>query len=460
MAVTSATLAASTASALLHEPAHDIPVVNATGNGADVIVAGGGPAGVAAALAAARTGARTTLIEAHGCLGGVWTAGLLSWIIDAHNKPGIMDEITRALDRRGARLPRVEGGGNYAYDPEQMKLLLEELVIEAGIHIRLHTHVVAAHTDPASNRLTHLVTESRTGRQAWTARCFVDATGDGDLAARAGCGYDLGHPDTGECQPMSLMALVTGIHARDIPDFIGGGLREPKARLFAEFRRAGVEPSYGAPILFRIRDDFFAFIGNHEYGVSALDAAQVTAATLRARAEIHRLVAALRMLGHPWQNLRVVATAEQIGIREARRIHGRHTVNAAELVSGTRHDDAVCRATFGIDVHSTNAAGGKSYDHANGTRTRPYDIPLRALIARDVDGLLLAGRCISGDFLAHSSYRVTGNAVALGQAAGVAAALAALTGHLPQTLPWSEVRAALGRIEQPGLCGAGVSPAF
>ncbi|WP_052361847.1 FAD-dependent oxidoreductase [Geminisphaera colitermitum] len=432
----------------LHEPARDLPLANASNADTDVIVAGAGPAGVAAALAAARTGARTTLIEAHGCLGGVWTTGLLSWIIDAANKPGIMREITHTLDQRGARIPRVQGGANYAYDPEQMKLLLEELVLEAGIHVRLHTQVVAARVDPDTRRLTHLVTESKTGREAWTARCFVDATGDGDLAARAGCGYDLGHPDTGECQPMSLIALVTGIHARDIPDFIGGSLREPKERLFAEFRRAGIEPSYAAPILFRIRDDFFAFIGNHEYGASALDAGQITTATLRARAEIHRLAAALRTLGHPWQNLRVITTAAQIGIREARRIHGLHTVTAAELVNGARHDDAICRATFGIDVHSTNPNGEKSYDPVNRTRTQPYDIPLRALIARDVDGLLLAGRCISGDFLAHASYRVTGNAAALGQAAGVAAALAARTGSLPQSLPWPEVRAALNRIEQ------------
>lgn len=427
----------------VHEPARAVPLVRAT----DVIVAGGGPAGIAAALAAARGGARVTLLEAQGCLGGVWTSGLLSWIIDAQGKPGLMREITAELDRRGARLPRVEGAGNYAYDPEQMKLLLEEMALRAGVEIRLHTRVVSARRE--GRRLASILTESKSGREAWSAACFVDATGDGDLAALAGCGFDLGRPGSGECQPMSLMALVTGVHARDIAGFIGGGLREPKARLFAEFRRAGALPSYGAPILFRIRDDFFAFIGNHEHGASALDAAQVTRATLHARAEIHRLVDALRSLGAPWAGLRVVATGAQIGVREARRIHGLHTVTEADLVSGARHDDAVCHARFGIDVHRTTPAPGEAYDAANAIRTRPYDIPLRALIARDVDGLLLAGRCISGDFLAHSSYRVTGNAVALGQGAGAAAALSALGGLRPQDLPWSEVRAALDRIEQP-----------
>jgi hypothetical protein len=373
---------------------------------------------------------------------------MLSWVIDAGGKPGFIKEIAAELDLRGARVPRINGGGSYAYDPEQMKLLLEELALQAGVEVRLHTRVVAASRDKSSGRLSSIVTESKSGREAWSARCFVDATGDGDLAALAGCGFDLGHPVTGECQPMSLMALVTGVHASDIHEFIGGGLEGPKERLYAEFRRAGVEPSYGSPILFRIRDDFFAFIGNHEYGVSALDSGQISEATLRARREVNRLVAALRSLGAPWSGLRIITTAPQIGVREGRRIHGLYTVSKTDLINGTRHADGVCRVTFGIDIHSTNAGAGKSYDPANRVRTVPYDIPLRALIAKDVDGLLLAGRCISGDFFAHSSYRVTGNAVALGEAAGGMAALSARTDRSPRDIPWREVHSALDGVTQ------------
>jgi hypothetical protein len=424
-----------------HEPARDVPLVDAV----DVIVAGGGPAGIAAALAAARSGARTTLLEVHGCLGGVWTAGALSWIIDGRDKPGVMAEIIAELDRRGARQLRVEGGRDFAYDVEQMKLLLDELLLEAGVRVQLHTRVVAAARDTAG-RLAVALTESKSGRQAWAARCFIDATGDGDLAAQAGCGFDLGRPGSGECQPMSLMAIVTGIHARDIPEFIGGGLKEPKQRLGREIEAAGVIPSYSSPILFRIYDDLFAFIANHEYGVSALDAAAITAATIRARAEIHRIVAALRARGGPWRNLRIVATGAQIGVREARRIHGRYTVTEHDLLNGARHDDAVCRVTMSIDVHCTNPQSGRDYEPVNRRPVHPYDIPYRALLARDVDGLLLAGRCISGDFIAHSSYRVTGNAVALGQAAGAAAALAARTDRMPHELPWPEVAVALDAV--------------
>jgi hypothetical protein len=207
-------------------------------------------------------------------------------------------------------------------------------------------------------------------------------------------------------------------------------------------QRAGVDPSYSKPTLFYIRQGLFCLMANHEYGVSAVDAGQITEATLRSRAEVHRLVDGLRSLGGPWQHMQIVATAEHIGVREGRRIHGLYTVTRDDLIEGARHDDAVCRVTFPVDVHSTDPSKDKGIT-PEGVRARPYDIPYRALIARDVNGLLTAGRCISGDFIAHSSYRVTGNSVAMGEAAGAAAALAAKTNRLPQDVPWGEIREAL-----------------
>lgn len=425
------------------EAERQVPVVEET----DVIVCGAGPAGIAAALAAARSGARTTLLEVHGCLGGVWTAGLLSWVIDSLDKPGIMREIIASLDARGARRLRVEGGSGFAYDIEAMKLLLEEMMQEAGVRVRLHTRVVAASRD-AGGRLGVVLTESKSGREAWRAQCYVDATGDGDLAAQAGCGFDLGRPGTGECQPMSLLGLITGLDEEEIEPYTGGGMGPPKARLLAEMKRAGVTPSYTAPTIFRIDGGLYTLMANHEYGVSATDADGITRATLSGRAEVNRLVQALRSLGGPWRSIRLVATGEQIGVREGRRIHGDYTVSIRDLIDGVRHEDAVCRVNFGIDVHATggSGSGSKDFEPENKTRTQPYDIPLRALIARDATNLLLAGRCISGDFLAHSSYRVTGNSVALGQAAGVTAYLAAREKQAPRDLPWPLIEAGLKAI--------------
>jgi hypothetical protein len=242
---------------------------------------------------------------------------------------------------------------------------------------------------------------------------------------------------------MSMIALLSGIEPEEVTPFVRGlaepgGEPDPKARLLAELRRAGVTPSYTRPTLFCIRQGLFCLMANHEYGVSATDAAAVTAATVRGREEVHRLVDALRRLGGAWQNVQIIATAEHIGVREGRRVHGRYEVSRNDLISGARHKDAVCRVTFPVDVHSTDPKRDKGIMR-EGVHAKPYDIPYRALIARDIDGLLLAGRCISGDFIAHSSYRVTGNAVAMGEAAGTAAAMAARTHRLPQDVPFSEI---------------------
>jgi len=424
-----------------NERSKEIPIVSRS----DVIVCGGGPAGVAAAIASARAGARTVLLEGQGCLGGIWTSGLLSWIIDAGNKPGIMKEIIARLDRRKARIS--SRGEDFTYDPEEMKLLLEEMCMEADVEVMLHTSVVHAAVDEA-RRLSLVITESKSGRQAWSASMFIDTTGDGDLAARAGCRFELGRPGTGETQPMSLMVHLTGIDPEEAAEFTMNGISEtPKHRLLEQITKAGQIPSYSAPSLFHIRDRLFALMANHEYGASAIRADEVSKATLQARREIHRIVDALRSLGGIWSKLRIVNSASHIGIREGRRVYGRYQVTQQDVQEGARHEDAVCRVRYGIDIHSTNPSQGKGFGD-DGKRSAPYDIPLRALIAADMDGLLLAGRCISGDFVAHSSYRVTGNAVATGQAAGTAAAIAALTGTLPQSLAWSDIEQALRRLEE------------
>lgn len=425
------------------EPPRLTPTIERT----DVVVCGGGPAGVAAAIAAARRGATVRLIECHGQLGGVWTSGLLSWVLDWGRKGGIMAEVRRSLEVLGGASVGQDGQG-LAYDPELMKLVLEQACEHAGVRVRLHTRVAAVGRD-ADGAMRVVITESKSGREAFAASVFIDATGDGDLAALAGCGFDMGRPSrgpgaaeperAGETQPMTLMMLVGGIDhetTADVHERRGRAAAEAKDALLAELHRGGHEPSYGRPTIFPIRPGLYAWMINHEYGASALDAQQLTDATIRARAELHEAIAALRGLGGRWEGIRIVATAAQIGVREGRRIHGRYTVTFDDMIRGVRHQDAVCRVEFGVDVHSTNPASCTGVDHSgeHARRTKPYDIPYRALLARDVDGLLLAGRCISGDFLSHSSYRVTGNAVALGEAAGVAAQAAVRRGIPPHAM--------------------------
>ncbi len=410
----------------IHEPSRDIPVVEDT----DVIVCGGGPAGTAAAIASARAGAKTRLIELKGSLGGAWTVGLVNCILDTDGKSGIIVEITDELKRRGGMIKA-------HIDPEKTKKLLEEMCIAAGVELRYHTRVVAAYTDD-SNRLRHIVTESKAGREAWGAKAFIDCTGDGDLAALAGCGFEIGEDGTGNVQPMSMLGFLCGVGSLDLPPFTIENRPERVAWMYNEIKRGGYTPSYSDPTFYMVRDDLAALMANHEYNVDALDPDAVTRATINARNEIHRIVEALRSLGGRWEHLTLVATPEQIGIRECRRIHGRYMLVLDDLIEGARFDDAVCRAKFSIDVHSTNPDKTTGIAQ-HGLRSKPYDIPLRSLIAKDVDGLMMAGRNIGGDFHAHASYRVTGNSVPLGEAAGKVSAAAALSGRLPHEVAWREV---------------------
>ena len=396
----------------------------------DLIVAGGGPAGVAAAVTAARKGRRVRLFEAHGALGGIWTSGLLSCIID-FGRADFAKDLIRRLDCAKARFPRrlKMSDANFIYDPERMKLVLEDICAEAGVEFHYHTSVVAAYRDVGGRRMSSVVTESKSGRCAWRAKAYMDCTGDGDLAALAGCGFDVGGVDRSDPdQPASLMALVSLDADSGISRFVinapeafsadGKPLCNPKKDLYAELKRVGLEPSYADPTLFKISDRLYAFMGNHEYGVKPYDEPGSTAATVRARKEVFAMVDALAEKGGaPWKGLRIVATAEQIGHRMARRIHGVYTMSVADAIAGRRFPDAVAECRFGIDVHGVTREKNRvqAAGEPKGMRTKPYQIPFRACKSRDLDNLYMAGRCISGDFLSHASYRVTGPAVEMGE---------------------------------------------
>jgi hypothetical protein len=338
------------------------------------------------------------------------------------------------------------------YEPEGMKLLLEDLLVEAGVKFQLHTRVAAAYLD--GRRLSTIVTESKTGRQAWRAPVFIDTTGDGDLGALAGCEWEIGESKDCPCQPMSLNALLVVKDAEALREFVRMDKQSPeendsqkKDRIRQEIERTGHFPSYSRPTLWQVRDNLILAMFNHEYGTKPFDAAGVTEATVRARAEMNKMILGLRKLGGPWEGIQIAATAEQIGVRDGRRIRGRYVVSQDDVVTGATHDDAVVKPTFCVDIHALTAEHNKTQGYTNrGIKMKPYDIPLRALIAKDVDGLMMAGRCISGDFIAHASYRVTGNAVAMGEAAGVVATIAAQSQRLPHEVEWKDGLAMLHKI--------------
>lgn len=408
--------------------------------GYDIIVCGGGPAGVSAAIASARSGAKTMLIELQGSLGGVWTSGLLAFIFD-FDKDGLTREIKKRLQDQNAI--RFSGKRDFVYEPEEMKWLLEEMCLEAGVTIRLQTQVTAAYKE--KRRLTTIVTESKSGREAWQAPIFIDTTGDGDLCAQAGCGFDYGREDDGHAQPLTMNALAVVRDVSKLKDFIsfyepGGWETHVPAtvRNLEEIKRAGIEPSYGMPTIFHVHENLVLLMFNHEYKIRPDDADAMTQATIRSRREVHDIVRALNKLGGPWEGMRVATTAEQLGIREGRRIHGRYTVTKEDVAAGKRHDDSVAFVQFGVDIHALDRnSNRKQTIERGGIRSKAYDIPFAALLPKDIDGVIMAGRCISGDFVSHASYRVTGNSVAMGEAAGIVAAEAAKNGILPSEIQWT-----------------------
>lgn len=380
----------------------------------DVVVCGGGPAGWAAAVSAARAGAKTAIIEQQGCLGGIWTCGLVCLIIDWQNKTGLMKELIGELAKTGAQnVPHL-------YDPEAMKVLLERFCAESGVNIRLYTRVCAVNAE--SGRIKSVETESVSGRELWKGKVFIDATGNGDVGAYAGGNFSIGN-ENGKCQPATLFAIVSGLETARLRE--AGLIDSPKwrANFMAHIKAAGTSASYSGASLFQIRDCWTVFMVNHEFGIRCDDADAYTSHTIAARAEINKIVDALRARGGLWKNIRLALTASHIGIREGRRLRGKYEITADDVIEGARFEDAVCRVEYWTDIHGLDSSAHAFSD--GGVKSKPYDIPMRALESADFENLFMAGRCISGGFIPHASYRVTGNAVAMGEAVGKKAALVA-----------------------------------
>jgi len=397
----------------------------------DVAVAGGGPAGIGAALSVARAGARTLLVERYGCLGGMWTTGLLNPLFDHANKGGIVRELVAELQAREAwRDDPIRPGFLTCFDIEAMKLLLDERMAQAGVDVLFHTWVADAIVE--GDALRGLLVENKSGRGAVLAKVVVDCTGDGDVAARAGAPCEKGRDGDGLLQPLTLMFRLTNCHfLQQNSGHLHGLMQKAAAELGVElppFRRPWIIPLPGSG------DAVVQAV--HVYGVDATDARQLSAACVAARKEAHLLCRIFRQIPE-LRDARLVATAEQIGIRETRRVLGGYVVTLDDLVAGRRHPDGICTATFNIDIHPIKPADG---DHARTPRVKPYHIPYRSLVPRRLDGLLMAGRCISGTHEAHASYRVTGDCVAMGEAAGLAAAWCAAEGIAPRRLDGARLR--------------------
>ena len=387
-------------------PASEVPIRNRT----DVLVVGAGPAGVGAAITAARAGAKVTLVEEGGKLGGMWTLGLVSPFFDTLGKDGLNAEIRSKLSERDA----FGGLWDIAFDPVEMELLLDELVLGAGVDALLYTKAVAPIVE--NGAVVGAFLENKSGASAVLADCVIDCTGDADLAAAAGVPYDTGAPADGALQPMTLMFRIAGVREDYPRDATNDWFRAMKEELGRDRVLAGVP--FDRPAVIRIPGGHGDALlqWTHVYHVAGSDAEQKSAATFEARRQVRAAQAFLREARDVLGDVRVTALPSVIGVRETRRIHGECTVTDDDVRQGLHHPDDICTVHFNVDVHNTGDSGQTCIKHDG------FGIPFGSLVPVGVKRLLVAGRPISGSFLAHAAYRVTGNCLAMGEAAGRAAA--------------------------------------
>lgn len=391
----------------------------------DVIVSGGGPSGCAAAIAAARAGASVLLVERQNCLGGMWTSGFVNPLFDAANKGGLLAELIGDLKKADAW----GGFWNISFHYEYMKTLLEQKCMEAGVTLLYETQCVGALR--SGNRVTGIRTESIDGRSAYLGSVIIDASGDGALAADAGAGFQFGDAKTHLCQAMTLMFLVG-----NIPEKYRDGLMMRDV-LAAAYEKEGLGRSapFQAPFLIPVPNANFGVVMlTHMRGYSALSAAERTQAVLEGRKQMIEIYELLRRYDPDFKDWMLLQSAPILGVRESRRIDGEYTLTDDDLRTGARFSDGVCTVTFNVDIHD------ESRTSQTCCPVQPYQIPYRCMIPRGLEGLLVAGKTISGTRRAMASYRVTGDCCAMGEAAGKAAAYAAAHDGLVRNVPDEIVR--------------------
>ena len=423
-------------------------------NNYDVIVIGGGPAGAMAAIAAGRQGARTLLVEQYGYLGGALTAGGTGPQMSYHAGKqqvinGIPGEFVNNMVKKGFSPGHLEDFVGYCssvtpFDAEGMKLVLENMVSEAGTDILYHTTYTGCEVQDGA--ITSVKLYSKNGYFNASAKLYIDASADADLSLHAGVETEYGRKEDSLAQPMTMNMKLYNVDREKLMDYVKRSRDDmlptiPFDRLH-EIPRTGVQGGYS--IVQKAKDEGkFTIDRNHllifetnnlgEFIVnmsritkkSGIDPFDLSTAETEGRRQCFELLAFLKDNTPGFEKCIMLSTGPNIGIRETRRIKGLYQLTAEDLVRNVMFDDAIAMCGYPIDIHSPDGT------ETNHTFLKPgswYSIPYRSLISREVKNLIIAGRCISATHEALASVRVTPSCMAMGQAAGTAAAIAAASG--------------------------------
>lgn len=420
----------------------DIPVV---GN-YDVVVCGGGPGGIMAALAAARGGAKTCLIERYGFLGGMATAGLVAPIsVFNYNGRRIIDGfpwefIERLTEIGGAREEKPLG--NITFSPEKYKLLAPRILKEAGVDIFFHSYITGIRTTEekdSKTKIEYVIIDNKNGAEAIGGKYFIDATGDSDLAWMAGVPMQ---PIKGELQPASLIFMLSGVDTDALPMIRhsqqGVNYHDLAIRdIFTKLREEGTEdvPMFGGPWYCGILADGIVLVNMTRHFADMTDNRVAGEIECLLRENAHKYTELLRKYIPAFKNAELIATAPMTGIRETRRILGAHTLTGEEYLEAMNFPDSVARGCHPVDIHSANSTNQR----CQFMKDAGY-VPYRSLYAPSYPNLLVAGRNFSADEVASASIRVQASVMGLGQAAGTAAAMASKAGICVDKVNTDELR--------------------
>ena len=428
------------------EPQKRIPVIDR----ADVIVVGGGSAGVPAAIAAARNGADVMIIERGNCLGGTMTGGLMTrmdtshayWGKIPHEKRvarGLYLEILHKCRELGGvieeyRLKEYLGGmlsGVEVFDPQILKFVLQEIVQQANVRLLYHT--IAVDTIAEEQKVQAIIIENKSGRQAVEGQIFIDSTGDGDIATQAGAHYEKGRVQDGLLQPVTTTFRVGGVNLDKVFQIYGKKQQIMRDRIsvsdrpFQEEVKAAKEDGvYDFPAgrfwfhLTPINDQIYVNTVR-VHGIDATCTKDLTRAEVEGLKQVIQLMNFMRRYMKGFEQAHLVDIGSYIGVRESRRILGEYVLTKEDVLGATKFPDAIAACSIRIDIHNPTGIGGLFLAPPDGDY---YQIPYRCVLAKHLTNVLIIGRCISATHEAHGSVRQVPAAIPIAEGAGTAAAMA------------------------------------
>ncbi|THF73210.1 FAD-dependent oxidoreductase [Cohnella fermenti] len=398
---------------------------------ADVVVVGGGPAGIAAAIAAARNGSSTLLIEQRGYMGGMGTAALVPAFCPFTDgeKP-----VIRGIGLELLEIMKREAGESYydrfkqqldwvPIDVETLKRIYDREVLGSGAHILFHTMVEQVLLK--DDAIEGIVIVNKSGRTVVKAKLYIDATGDADLAALAGVPFQP-KDDNGELQPGTMCYVVAGADKARFEKFLEEtGEQRHLENIVSKAQQQGDLPAGRKRIsgMAWITETVVGFNFGHLFGIDGTNTSDLTQAAIEGRQLIQTQIRFLRNYIPGFENIHLVHSGDQVGIRETRRILGDYTLVVDDYISARTFSDDVARNSYFIDIHLANAQSTMTIKHL--PKGYSHGVPYRCMLPQGKSNLIIAGRSVSSDRPVQGSLRVMPNCFAMGQAAGTAASIAA-----------------------------------